>query len=50
MTGRLVPFVACAEGDIVVISRTSSNRLVAGHLPGTRLRRAEGLVKMFNTC
>jgi hypothetical protein len=26
-----MPFVACAEGDIVVISRTSSNRLVAGY-------------------
>ncbi len=38
MTGRLMPFVTRAERDIVAIFSTSSGRLVAGYLPGTKLR------------
>ena len=49
MTGCLMPCVTRGERDIVAISRTFSSWLVAGHLPGTRPRRAEGSVKMFNT-
>ncbi len=48
MTGRLMPYVALAKRDIAALSLTSSGRLVAGHLPGTRPRREEASVKIFN--